>query len=543
MGISVTTSPRIDGNNIGIHASHTGIKMILESDATGSGAGFAMLLLRMIAPIAVGSKAVINGITWTAADDPGAYQFMASTHPVAPTAAQIARDFCNRLAAEPVLRLSYIFECNTNVIGMFAIHPGSVDNITATYTPTSNPSGPFEQVSNTAGANEFDGQQYANYRAYCQIETNPYLVFPSAPSVSTGWQTASKQYLDYSVADNQHVFDLSSATQAVPERTNITASIGFQNLGGLLAYRVRYGEAYTPASQTNRIELEAGVTQVFWACESVLAVNTPNDLRPYYQTSAVRQWFTSRPPTKTAIHVDGILPLCFLYYNPSAPSARYLAVSIMATFTDGSTLTAGEKFKALAIEGFVGVRVDPQAWGMSAFEATAGKPVRSYTCTLVQSTTLAFTSFTAISAAHEVVVDRKTEMYATKTLVWQEPLGGFSAFTFTGDTGTARSRETASFRRNIPVENTNKAAYGASDATVAVVVSIELTTGLITPEVHEWLAASLCLSRRVYLLDNDSKELTACNIAAIKAEGRASDLYRSLSLTVTASIQQSALPA
>jgi len=529
MGLIAFQSPAVDANSVGVQASHNPLYLGLRTDSTGAAAQQAFLTFRVIFPVSVGDSFTLNGVTYTASDDPLAGEFMASTHPFGPTNSQVARDIVNRLTNDPRLNVAYLFESSGNVISMGAVNSGALFDIAASYSPASSPTGPFQQLALIPGQDFCDGQQSEDYRIYAQIQINTFLSFPTVAGFTTGWRTIATLYKEWS-RDNSHYFDLSGVLQPWVSSSPPSLAAGFQNKTGLVAYRVRYGEHFTPSGSENPIEVEDNEVQVNWITDSALPNNQANDLTDYYQPgSPVRQWLTSRP-SGASVREEGYLFLYFMYYDPiPLTGTKYIALSISATFLDGTTADAGRYFASVATPGIRGIRVDPESWNMAAFQISNNKPVKSYTVTLVQSTTITFSSFTVISQAHTCVIDRKCEQFEPITFLWLEPLGSYTAHSFVGDRiSEPQIQSTRYIRGRTPASIDPKDQVEAVQS-VRFDLEHECSTGLLDAATFEWIRDTLLSSPQVYVIIDDI--LHAIVVTGSKAQTKASSNVTALSIT------------
>jgi hypothetical protein len=329
---------------------------------------------------------------------------------------------------------------------------------------------------------------------------------------------------------NEHYFDISHGLRQHAESTPPNLGTGFQLKQSLTAYRLRYGERYSATGTENPIEIESGVSIIYWATDAALPNNTDNDLTDYYVNSSVRLWFT-QVPYISSVREDGIAYLYFIYRNTLAPTVMYYAISISATLMNGNVVDAGRYHGRPVLEGIVGIRVDPNAWNMPTFETTNG-PVQSYTVALVQSSTPLFTSFSVISQPQTFVVDRKCEEYTPITLVWLESLGDYAAYTFNGDREYEPSRETSLFRRGQMPASNDPANWVEAIQKVDYRLRTTANTGKLDKDTFNWIRESLSSSVQVYVVSGN--DLLAVNIIQVAANSLESDNILSLSVVFQA---------
>jgi hypothetical protein len=497
------------GTTRSVVASDSPIVFVLDTDEVGADVQAAHSLT-VSGTVTVGDTLTVKGIVLTAADDPGDGQFLASTSPLSPTASRIAESIRQAMMAQQTLTARYIIISAGASVYLTALQPGSASDITLSETGTGITLG-----TSTAGQDRYLGQEYPDYAIYAEVwvgAAQPFLYTGLAISSGAIYRdTLVKPYNttgNAAAARNLHVLDLQAIagpyTTSTPPDLSTTLQ---QQQDALTMCFIVYGQQYTPASMTNPQRVSVGTSDVFWILRASVEALADNNMVAYYRRTITQLLLTQQPNSRYSRLGERNLAY-FLWYPPSG-ATWYVALRVQCVHYDGTTTDAGYHGVSVASPGLMGLRCDPDAWGLEAIEASTGKLVEYYSVNLWESLNPSMSSPSQRSDSTIFLIDRKPTISAMN-LIWREPIGGYVGFQFIGQQQEGRDRAVGLHSQTLPAY---QPAFSARQLgqTVTQTLTYEVESGAVNRETFDWLVLTLTRTTDAYLV-NDDDTLTAITI-------------------------------
>lgn len=534
--LNLTDTPPFNVNGLSLSASRNPISFTFETDTIGT-SNFAYAWVHLSGPaVAPDIEFEFNGRIYTAKDDPAYGEFLTTT---SHSLLQVCQSLVLTLRDDPN-NYQYEFEVSTGgaftpMLFVRARQNGSAYDIALTLGAG------FTLIANISGSDQYRGQLLEDYKIWVDLNHNPAFAFAqylgTVPTTVSGNQILATYDLKFDPG-NSHVFDVHGVvdTQVDYEYPDMTVGIHRQ-LSPIKAFFIEYGESYIPVGMENPVKNIIGRSNVFYAVNSALATLAENDLQDYTKRSPLQKFLTEQPVSRS-IRTTDISWLSFIWYSPSV-GQRWCALHVIATFYDGTSTVVGNVQTTQMLPGYNTIRVDPESWGMASFEITQGQLVRGYDIYLIEATNAGLTGNSKFSELRHFELDRLCEGNSPIQFAWLETIGGWSGFSFFGESITEIDRSYGTFDRG-----RKRAGFTTQDQMVTVLEvdyshSTTCHSGTVDVETFRWLRDSLLKSIAVFVVSGS--QMFPVVITGHQAKSGTNDLTFSLAITFRLSAPQNTL--
>lgn len=534
--LNVTGTPIFNVSGLSISASRNPIQFTFETDAIGS-ASYAYVFVNAIGPVTAGTEFVFNGRTYTASDDPAFGEYLTTT---ANTIAEVAESLILALRDDPE---NYQYEFETGLSGLIQVIFARARKDGSAYDISLTLGSGFVLGGNIGGSDQYRGQLLQDYRVWMELNYNPDFEFAeylnSIPVNVSGNQILAHYHLSFDPS-NEHVFDVSGTVDSLVdyEYPSLATGIHMQP-SPIKAFFVEYGEQYVPAGFANARRNIVGRSNVFYAVNAALGTLAANDLRDYVKRAPLQKFLTTQP-TSRSIRTTDISWLSFIWYSPTV-GQRWCALHVIATFYDDTSSVVGNVQATQMVAGYNTIRIDPDAWGMPAFESTSGKLVKGYDVYLVEANNALLTGNSKFSELRHFDIDRLCQGSGMVQFAWLETIGGWTSFSFFGEQVVDLDRAYTTFDRG-----RKRSGFTEADQMVTVLdVNAKFTTTANSGELDEitfrWLRESMLKSILVFVVAGGA--LFPVVITAHDAKSGTDDLTFALAITYELSAPANGLRA
>lgn len=455
-----------------------------------------------------GDRVIIDGITYTARANPGPLEFLYAPTGSLAEVSDAWWDLSERINQDP--RLNYKVRCSVlSNFGVQLVVTSLVKGLGK--LPAISVTGGIS-LSLFAGTNKYFGQQFDDYKVYVDIYAKPSVAFDvSTINPSIDDYRPGRVYQDYQ-DDNNYDFDLSGliSSQAFPTTPDpaMIAIVRFSS--ATAAFYLYYGEYYTPSGGNGPrhfpVKTPVGYYQIV---NGVVLPDEDNTLTPYYNTASPVFYLTRSPLKRLIRNAD----VTWLYFLDNG-QFDYVGVEVTHTFHDGTTFTQAFKWIKASQPGLNGFRCDPEAIGLALVDASQAKTTMVYEVIVKASNDPGLGGATNYTRPKQFQIDHARQKFEGVKLVWLEPLGGYTGWTFYGqqESVVERDRQERTRNRDIVTKSVE-----TSDYLVGVNKSTTVGSGPVNVDTFEWLRDSLSGSADVYYID-ENDELVSVEVTQLQGQ-------------------------